>query len=258
MSVDVSFAGATYSVPEEEDVGWGDLTDYLVALSDAQAGTFDIKSVRINTTGSDTLSASTDYALGVNYAGGATVTLPVGTDGQVFVVFDASGDAVNNVIVVGTSSGQTINGASSYSIRSNWGAVQVMFNGTEWSVLNSRNVTVEQNTTNLAIIDNASDAEGAGVSVTNLQSSTFTFRSSACEFLVMAGDKAMKCCCSVNSPLVDCLWDTDSMFLPTDSGTGVVVTKAASTVTVKNRLGTGAVFKIRVMVGQVTATTAWS
>jgi hypothetical protein len=35
MSVTVTFNGNTYFVPQEGEVGWGNLTDYLVALSNA-------------------------------------------------------------------------------------------------------------------------------------------------------------------------------------------------------------------------------
>lgn len=257
MSVQVTFAGTNYSVPEEEDLGWEDLTDYLVALSSAQSGTFDVKSWRVSTSASNSISASDDYALAINCSTVAGVTLPVGSTGQIFVIADVSGAALTNNITIG-GTGQNINGRASYTIRSNYGVVALQFGTTEWNVINSREITIEQNTTNLAIIDAAVAVDNTGVSVNNLQSSTFTFTGAACEFIVSADSKAMRCCCSIASNTVDCLWDTDNMFLASDAGTGIVVTKSTGTVTVKNRLGTAADFKIRLLVGQVTSATGWA
>jgi hypothetical protein len=258
MTVQVTFAGTTYTIPQEDDAGWSDLTDYLVALSDAQVGTTDTKAFRVATATPDLVSATDDYVVGVNVGSASVVTLPSGATGQIFIIFDASGSAATNNIVIGGTGGQTINGRNTYTIRSNYGAVTLQFGVSEWSVISAREITQEQNTTNLSMVDATVPTDNTGVSVSDLQSSTFTFAGPACSFVVSAGNKAMQCCCSVNSDVVDCIWDTDSMFLPTDSGTGVVVTKSTSTVTVKNRLGTSATFKIRAIVGQITSATAWS
>jgi hypothetical protein len=258
MTVQVTFAGTTYDVPEEEDLGWADLTDYLVALSDAQTGVFDLKAWRYTTAASNTLSASDDYALAVNCSSAATIALPVCTTGQIFVVADASGAASTNNITIAAIGGSNINGRSSYVIRSNYGAVALQFGTSEWTVLNSRESTIEQDTTNLSLIDASLAVDNTGVSASNLQSCTFTFAGPACEFIVAAANDAFKCCCSLGSNIVDCTWDPGNKFLATDAGTGVVVTKSSAIVTVKNRTGGPVTFKIKTTVGQITASTAWS
>lgn len=258
MTVQVSFAGVTYDIPEEDDSGWADLTSYLVALSAASVGTVDTKAVRIATATPVTVSGTEDYGVGVNVASPAVVNLPSGSTGQIVAIFDASGDAVNNNITVTPDGGQTIDGAASYVIQTNRGAVILQFGTSEWHVLGEKVITTEQNSTNLSLVDNTPGTDNTGVSVTNLQSSTFTFGGAYCQFAVEAGDKAMLIACDKNSNTVNALSDTESLFLATDSGTGVVVTKSSNVVTVKNRLGTSATFRIRVLAGRVLSATAWS
>lgn len=258
MSVQVTFQGVTYTVPEEDDSGWQDLTSYLVALSAAAVGTVDTKAYRVATATPVSVSSQDDYAVGVNYAGASVVNLPAGSTGKIFVIYDASGDAANNHITVNGNGGQTINGRSSYVIRSNYGAVQLQFGTSEWKVLSSRDATVEQNTTNLAIVDVAPTADNTGVDVADGESCTFTFLGNTAKFLIEADTTSLECACSAGSDIVDCLWDTDNLFLDTDGGIGIAVTKASDVVTIKNRLGSNADFKIKILVGQVSAATAWS
>jgi hypothetical protein len=257
MSVSVSFAGVTYDVPEEDDSGWADLTSYLVALAQASVGTVDQKSIRIATSTPVAVSATEDYGVGVNVASPATVNLPSGTTGQIIAIFDASGDAANSNITVNGDSGQTINGLSSYIISVNGGAVILQFGISGWFVLAEKTIGL-QNQTNLSLVDLTVGVDNTGVSVSNLESATFTFLGSYLQFSIEAGDKALLLACDKNSNTVNALGDTESLFLPSDSGTGIVVTKSSNVVTVKNRLGGSATFKIKVLAGKVSAATAWS
>jgi hypothetical protein len=257
MAVNVSFGGANYSVPEEQDLGWEDLTDYLVALSSAQISTSNKQSWRAVTAATDTLSASDDYAVGVNYAGACDITLPTGVEGQIFVIADTSGAAATNNITI-TGSSQNINGKSTYVIRSNRGIVCVQFGTTEWMIISSKNIVTEQSATNLSMIDASIDTDNTGATVGLNESCTFTFADKACEFIIVYGDLAMKCGCSKSPDIVDCVWDTSGYFLTADAGTGILVTKSSDVVTVKNRYGAGTTIKIIVTVGRVTAVTAWS
>lgn len=258
MTVQVTFQGINYDIPTEDDRAWSDLTSYLVALSDAAVGTVDSKTYRAAPGTPVAVSATDDYAIGVNYAGAAVVNLPAGTSGKIFVIFDASGAAASNHITINGDSGQKINGRDDYVIRSNYGAVQLQFGTSEWSVLNSRTTTVEQNTTNLSVIDMVPAVDNDGVTVSNLQSCTLTFIGNTARFIIEADTECLECACSKGSNVVDCLWDTSNLFLHTDAGSGVAVTKSSDVVTIKNRLGTSADFKIKVLVGQVSAATAWS
>jgi hypothetical protein len=258
MSVQVTFQGVTYTVPEEDDSGWQDLTSYLVALSAAAVGTVDTKSYRVATATPAAVSTSDDYAVGINYAGASVVNLPAGTTGKIVVIYDASGNAANNPITVNGNGGQQINGRDDYVIRTNFGAVQLQFGTSDWKVLSSRDVTHEQNTTNFSVVDLAPTATNTGVDVADGESCTLTFLGNTCRFLIEADTTSLECACSAGNDAVDCLWDTDSLFLDSDAGTGIVVTKSGQTVTIKSRLGGNADIFLKVLVGQVSAATAWS
>jgi hypothetical protein len=255
--IQVSFAGVTYDIPEEDDSGWADLTSYLVSLSAASVGTTDSKAFRVATSTPVTVSGTEDYGVGVNVAAPATVNLPSGSQGQIVAIFDASGDAVNNVITVTPSGGQTINGLSNYAIRVNGGAVILQFGTSGWFVLAEKAIGL-QNQTNLSLIDNTPVTDNTGVSVSNLQSCTFTFGGPHCLFVVETADMAMLCSCEKTSNLVNALSDPGSRFLDTDAGTGVAVTKSSNVVTVKNRVGSAVTIKIKVLDGRVLSATAWS
>lgn len=257
MSVEVSFGGVNYSVPEEDDSGWADLTAYLVALSDAAIGTSDRKSARIATSTPIALSAVNDYSVGVNVGSASSVVLPAGTDGQIFVVFDASGAAISNNITITGTGGQLINGGAEYVITTNYGAVSLQFIVSGWTVIGAVNIPLTQNQTNLSIID-ATVGDNTGVNAANGKSCAFTFGGAACKFFIEAGSAALECSCSAASDSVNCISDTGSLFLVSDAGTGIVATKSGQVITVKNRLGSSAVFKIRATVGHIISATAWS
>lgn len=258
MAVGVTFAGINYSVPEEDDSGWADLTAYLVALSDAAVGPVEAKAGRVATSSPVAVSATDDYAVGINVASAASVTLPAGAAGKIFVVYDASGNAVANNITIGGTGGQLINGRASYVIRSNYGAVRVQFQTSGWVVLDSRETTVEQVTTNLSVVDMAPAVTNDGETVNDGQQCTLTFGGKAARILIEADGTALEVACSLSNDAVDCLWDTDNLFLDSDGGSGIVVTKTGATVRIKSRLGSTADFFIKVLYGQVLSATAWS
>ncbi len=257
MTVSVVFAGATYVIPEEDDRGWADLTAYLVALSDASVGSVDQKSFRVATSTPVTVSASDDYAIGVNVGSASVVNLPAGVTGQIYTIFDGSGDAANNNITINGDSGQEISGRASYVIRSNYGAVTLQFGVSEWSVLSARELTYEQNETNLSVIDASVPADNTGASVSNDESCTVTLIGKAHELLISVGDRALKVVGTLNSDIVSCVYDPEELFLSADSGSGVYVSKSGATWTIKNKYGVANI-KIRVTLGQVASATAWS
>jgi hypothetical protein len=78
---------------------------------------------------------STDYMLCVDTSTNAvTITLPTGILGTVYMVKDCSGDAdTNNITIVGTG-GQLVDGSSA-TINSPYGSIQLIFNGTDWSIV---------------------------------------------------------------------------------------------------------------------------
>ena len=102
----------------------------------------------------------------------------------------------------------------------------------------------------------------AFASATNGQSATFTFDArGVIEFQVDVGtDGGMLISCDYKSAGINALSDPSNLFLATDAGTGIVVTKSANSavVTVKNRMGGIKSIGILAVRSPITAATAWS
>ena len=77
---------------------------------------------------------STDYFLCVLTNGLVTITLPLGILGTVYIVKDCYGDAVTNPITIQGTAGQLIDGSIAI-INTNFGSLQFIFNGTDWSIV---------------------------------------------------------------------------------------------------------------------------
>jgi hypothetical protein len=76
----------------------------------------------------------TDYFLCVDVAAPVTITLPTGILGTVYIVKDCDGDATTNIITVQGTDGQLIDGAATTLVNAPYGALQLIFTGTEWSI----------------------------------------------------------------------------------------------------------------------------
>lgn len=74
----------------------------------------------------------------INQSGTFTFTLPTPSNVVVndfFIIKDAAGTANTNAIIVATSGGATIDGASQTIIDLNYGAAWISWNGSGWSRL---------------------------------------------------------------------------------------------------------------------------
>lgn len=81
-------------------------------------------------------SATTDeYLLAVAVGGVSSIVLPVSPTGTVFIVKDIDGDAATNIITITATGGALIDGAASANINTPFGAIQLVFNGIEWSIV---------------------------------------------------------------------------------------------------------------------------
>ena len=81
-------------------------------------------------------AATTDSVILANAAGGAfTVTLPtaVGNTGKIFTV-KRTNSGSNNV-TVGTTSAQTIDGATTYAITTQYQSIDLISNGSNWFII---------------------------------------------------------------------------------------------------------------------------
>jgi len=77
---------------------------------------------------------ATDYFLCVDTATDpVTITLPTGILGTVYIIKDCSGDANTNPITI-QGTGQSVDGSTA-TINTPYGSIQVIFNGTEWSIV---------------------------------------------------------------------------------------------------------------------------
>jgi hypothetical protein len=96
-----------------------------------------VHKVRVATTSPVTVAAGTDYVVVTNLssAGAVAVNLPASpTTGLTYRIKDGKGDAASNNITITPAAG-TIDGAATYVISTNFGRVDLIYNGTEWNVL---------------------------------------------------------------------------------------------------------------------------
>ncbi len=141
MSTSVNWpliGGTSYSVPAAGEVNWAALSDFLVALGNGAQGTASQKiAIREAVTSPVTVASTTDCVVISNLTvpGAVAFNLPAGVIGQYFMIVDGKGDANSNNITVTPNGAETINGAATYTITTNRGAVVLAFRGTNWSVV---------------------------------------------------------------------------------------------------------------------------
>jgi hypothetical protein len=75
-----------------------------------------------------------DYFLCVLTNGLVTITLPTGILGTVYIVKDCFGSAATNPITIQGTGGQLVDGSTA-TINTNFGSLQFVFNGTDWSIV---------------------------------------------------------------------------------------------------------------------------
>jgi hypothetical protein len=92
----------------------------LVAVTDVTTATY--------------TALSTDYFLCVLTNGLVTITLPAGILGTVYIVKDCFGAAATNPITVQGTGGELVDGSTA-TINTNFGSLQFVFNGAEWSIV---------------------------------------------------------------------------------------------------------------------------
>lgn len=267
MSVLVTFNGQSFSIPEDGEVGWAALTDYLVALAQAAVTTAMSYSARIATTTPQNLQAS-DTVLAMNVAAASTAILPSGVKNQFYGVFDVSGAADANPITVQTTGGQTIGGATSYVISQRYGGVFLQFDGSQWVIISEvgdvfrYGAKVLNNGTNASFVPGAIVAANSFPSVSDGQAASASLAgSNAIEFVVaLSSGESVRCATSFASARITALSDLDNLFLLSDAGTGLFISKSAgsATVNVKNRMGGARNIEVKALTTSVSGATAWA
>lgn len=265
MTVFVTFQGNTYPIPETGETGWGNLTDYLVALANAASTSNALQSIRTSTAASTTVQAI-DYTVLINFAGAATVTLPVGITKTIYCIFDTSGNAVTNNITINPSGGQLIDQDASYVIKSNYGGIMVQFDGVKWKVLCERlnnQITVRNNSTNTSFVDAGMIGRSAFASAPDNTSCSASFTgSNTIHFLIsLSTGESILCHASFLSDQITAVSDISNIFVNDVSGTNqIAVSKSASssTVSIKNNMGGSRLIEIRALTNRIVSPTAWA
>jgi hypothetical protein len=140
MATNVTWNGVTYSIPAANELNWSTLSSFILALGNGAAVTEEMKqAMRTATTSPVTIAAASDFAVAtdLSVAGAVAVNLPAGANGQIFAIVDGKGDAATNNITITPNGAETINGAATYVINENRGAVILAYStvGTKWVVV---------------------------------------------------------------------------------------------------------------------------
>jgi len=268
MSVSVTFNGVAYSIPEDGETGWSALTDYLVALSNAAVATALKTSVRTVTVTPSTAQA-TDCVL-LCGSGSSVINLPTGVKGQFYAIYDKQGTAQSANLTVNAAVGDTIQGAASYTIKTNRGGVLIQYadSGAVWQVIAeikdiyAQPFRVSTDATNASYVRGAVVPEStAFVSVNNSQACSANFiGSKAIHIVVSVDNEQLYLVTDFASNVITALSDRGNLLLEADADVGLYVSKSAASagVTFKNRTGSPKVIEIRAMTNQLSSVTAWS
>lgn len=103
----------------------------------ANSASITVAYTSVNNAASPYTVLSTDYYLGVDTSGGTvTIRLPNAPSiGRIFVVKDKTGTSATNAITITTVGGAVnIDGSTSYTINTNYEAINILFNGTSYEV----------------------------------------------------------------------------------------------------------------------------
>lgn len=139
MSLQKTWNNTNYNIPESGNRGWSDLTDFLTALADgAQSTGKQLIGRRVASTSPVTVTATTDAYVGVNVVGAAaTVNLPAGVNGQVFIIADESDAANTYNITINPNGSNTINSTTSYVLNQNSQACILVHSGGDWVIIHT-------------------------------------------------------------------------------------------------------------------------
>jgi len=140
MTIQVTFAGQTFNIPERNERRWADLTDFLESLADnSQANNAQRQSVRQSALASESFS-ETDWFVVLNETANNPVSLSIASslsEGTIMVVGDGGANAsTNNITITPSEAGETIAGGASYTIQGDGNVVSFAKVGTDWQVFN--------------------------------------------------------------------------------------------------------------------------
>lgn len=168
-------------------------------------------------------------------------------------------DHTQYALLAGRSGGQTLIGGTASG---NDLTLQSTSNATRGAVRVVDPLRRSNNTTNTSFVSGV--AAGSDFpSVTDAQAATFTLesRSNSFAFLVtLSSGESVMCHASNALAAITAVSDPSGLFLLTDAGTGLFISKSAasSTISVKNRMGGSRNIGVAILSGQLSAATAWA
>jgi len=177
MSTPVTWNGNSYNIPAAGELNWSSLSNFLIALGNnaAVSGGATTYGSRVVTSTLDTAVGPTDTVILTNIPAPSVITLPtsVGNTGRVLVIVDYGNSALTSSrpITVTPFSGDLINGAATYVIGSDGGAVILVGATNGWTVmgayegskiLNSRTTATNANTASAIVARDGSGNFTAG------------------------------------------------------------------------------------------------
>lgn len=157
MAKSVVLKGRTYSIPEQGDVGWGSLSDLIERITIEVSTLLESelpqpqplrRRVRTVTTTPMLLLATDDVVL-VDSVAASAINLPDPSSiesGKIITIKDQSGLALTNTISIFAFGGATIDDALSYTVNENYGDASFVFDGVNWSRIQSLDETYENAT----------------------------------------------------------------------------------------------------------------
>lgn len=87
----------------------------------------------VTTVENDYTALPSDFFIGVITGGGYTISLPISTEGTIYIVKDVFGDAETNPITIAHTG--LIDGAASAIINTNFGSLTFIYNNGSWSIV---------------------------------------------------------------------------------------------------------------------------
>lgn len=112
------------------------------------------------------MAASDNIVLVDSTAAARTITLPAPTNGRVLFVKDLNGTSASHHITINPFASETIDGASSYVLSTNYASVEFTSDGTNWSVLADNGSVTSGTVTSVSVVT----ANGLAGTVANASS----------------------------------------------------------------------------------------
>lgn len=144
----------------------------------------------------------------------------------------------------------------------NSGSPATRFRIRQTDCLFSVNKAQANDTTNTSFVNSGETAESAAASATSLQSASATFSTDTIMFTVTVGTDRQSILCHADyaTATITAVSDPSNIFLASDSGTGIYISKSATSavVTVKNRTGNTRAILIQAFNSNLSSVSAWA